>query len=208
MFYGSCFWQTSPYLILLVQDRQWSWWLQVSGLVQERRNSSALAMELRLSCTNPSMYNVGCVLCSKRLKFPYNTLDSLYPGDAYICHWNKSSSVHVLAWFMLGAKPLPEPKLNCKNESFSSKKIYLKILYAKYETFCSIVTMSIFFPSYLSMATAPSLAIWCLYSMSLTRPLGEDSGKSHTGTTVNLIKIWPFQLEMHLLRSFLPSGFL
>ena len=25
------------------------------GLVQERRNSSALAMELRLSCTNPSI---------------------------------------------------------------------------------------------------------------------------------------------------------
>ena len=28
------------------------------GLVQERRNSSALAMELRLSCTNPSIYNI------------------------------------------------------------------------------------------------------------------------------------------------------
>ena len=28
----------------------------VDGLVQERRNSSALVMELRLSCTNPSMY--------------------------------------------------------------------------------------------------------------------------------------------------------
>ena len=27
----------------------------IGGLVQERRNSSALAMELRLSCTNPSM---------------------------------------------------------------------------------------------------------------------------------------------------------
>ena len=27
----------------------------VDGLVQERRNSSALAMELCLSCTNPSM---------------------------------------------------------------------------------------------------------------------------------------------------------
>ena len=25
----------------------------IDGLVQERRNSSALAMELRLSCTNP-----------------------------------------------------------------------------------------------------------------------------------------------------------
>ena len=30
--------------------------LNVNGLVQERRNSSVLAMELRLSCTDPSMY--------------------------------------------------------------------------------------------------------------------------------------------------------
>ena len=29
------------------------WILQIDGLVQERHNSSALAMELRLSCTNP-----------------------------------------------------------------------------------------------------------------------------------------------------------
>ena len=28
----------------------------INGLVQERRNSSALAMDLRLSCTNPSIY--------------------------------------------------------------------------------------------------------------------------------------------------------
>ena len=27
----------------------------IDGLVQERRNSSALAMELRLSCANPSI---------------------------------------------------------------------------------------------------------------------------------------------------------
>ena len=32
----------------------YSWWChEIDGLVQERRNSSALAMELRLSCTNP-----------------------------------------------------------------------------------------------------------------------------------------------------------
>ena len=31
--------------------------VRVDGLVQERRNSSALAMELRLSCTNPSICN-------------------------------------------------------------------------------------------------------------------------------------------------------
>ena len=29
--------------------------MSIDGLVQERRNSSALAMELRLSCINPSM---------------------------------------------------------------------------------------------------------------------------------------------------------
>ena len=28
----------------------------IDGLMQERRNSSALAMELHLSCTNPSIY--------------------------------------------------------------------------------------------------------------------------------------------------------
>ena len=34
---------------------------RVDGLVQERRNSSALAMELRLSCTNSSMsHNKEC----------------------------------------------------------------------------------------------------------------------------------------------------
>ena len=32
--------------------------LPVDVLVQERRNSSALAMELRLSCTSPSMYSL------------------------------------------------------------------------------------------------------------------------------------------------------
>ena len=33
----------------------------IDGFVQERRNSSALAMELRLSCTNPSICNPGCL---------------------------------------------------------------------------------------------------------------------------------------------------
>ena len=30
----------------------------IDGFVQERRNSSALAMELRLSCTNPSICGI------------------------------------------------------------------------------------------------------------------------------------------------------
>ena len=41
-------------------------WNDIEGLVQERRNSSALAMELRLSCTNPSTWYVctwGKIFC-------------------------------------------------------------------------------------------------------------------------------------------------
>ena len=37
-------------------------WIQIDGLVQERRNSSALAMELRLSCTIPSKWSHVCTL--------------------------------------------------------------------------------------------------------------------------------------------------
>ena len=38
-------------------------YLQVDGLVQERRNSIALAMELRLSCSNPSKYDFLLYSC-------------------------------------------------------------------------------------------------------------------------------------------------
>ena len=45
----------------------------IDGLVQEWRNSSALAMGLRLSCTNPSIFtgkclHVCCVLFSKKVQ--------------------------------------------------------------------------------------------------------------------------------------------
>ena len=50
------------------QSQHMSMTFHIDGLVQERRNSSAIAMELRLSCTNPSLcelhvqvktYNIG-----------------------------------------------------------------------------------------------------------------------------------------------------
>ena len=34
----------------------WVYWCHIDGLVQEKRNSSALSMEFRLSCTNPSIW--------------------------------------------------------------------------------------------------------------------------------------------------------
>ena len=35
---------------------------QIDELVQERRNSSALAMELRFSCTNPSIWYINVII--------------------------------------------------------------------------------------------------------------------------------------------------
>ena len=40
----------------------------IDGLVQERHNSSALAMELCLSCINPSISSLSEVACAKTLK--------------------------------------------------------------------------------------------------------------------------------------------
>ena len=39
----------------LPECQSW-WWYDIDGLVKERRNSCALAMELRLSCTNPLIW--------------------------------------------------------------------------------------------------------------------------------------------------------
>ena len=36
------------------------WFCEVDGLVQERRNSISNALQLRLSCTNPSEWNIFC----------------------------------------------------------------------------------------------------------------------------------------------------
>ena len=43
----------------------------IDGLVQERRSSSALAMELRLSCTNPSIYTVYIIMWSVFSNTPF-----------------------------------------------------------------------------------------------------------------------------------------
>ena len=44
----------------------------INELVQERYNSSALAMELRLSCPNPSIWNPVLLICQNLLFFGKN----------------------------------------------------------------------------------------------------------------------------------------
>ena len=46
----------SPHKGPAVESVSMQWWHHVDGLVQERRNSIANALDLRLSCTNPSMF--------------------------------------------------------------------------------------------------------------------------------------------------------
>ena len=49
-----------------------SQWLHIDGLVQERRNSSALAMELRLYCTNPSTCDMASQITCSQLDYLFN----------------------------------------------------------------------------------------------------------------------------------------
>ena len=67
--------------------------MHIDGLVQERRNSSALAVELRLSCTKPSivlMANKICfvVLCSNVVMSSLRIFMSpIYPHSSGVPHW-------------------------------------------------------------------------------------------------------------------------
>ena len=72
--------------------------LVITGLVQERCNSSALAMELRLSCANPSIYksgDKGCQLCH----------DNTYPGTKITGLWGDFlTKSHPGKGFQLGLR--------------------------------------------------------------------------------------------------------
>ena len=70
------------------------WYLHLDGLVQERCNSIANALELRLSCTNPSICNV---------------LDIKQSGTYHWCEaiWNRAAwsfcfSDQWVGWFSQG----------------------------------------------------------------------------------------------------------
>ena len=58
----------------------------INGLVQERRNSSALAMELRLSCTNPSIYSAKNK--ARPSVFHYITFFIFFLFEIYLISWN------------------------------------------------------------------------------------------------------------------------
>ena len=110
----------------------WIHWFSIlyfDGLVQQRRNSIANALELRLSCTNPSICGIWC-----------------YQG--LVTHGYESTRsllVQIVACHPFGAKPppwSPEPMLNFN-------KLCNSISPSKFCHFQSIkhISLNIFIPT-------------------------------------------------------------
>ena len=93
-------------------------WTYIDGLLQERRNSSALAMELHLSCINPLIYHqvMHWIYCSLPLSHGYRytvywktkTRDgsvanlSIHPDvllSTKHCHVILTKPIMTLSWF-------------------------------------------------------------------------------------------------------------
>ena len=60
--------------------------LHIDGLVQERRNSIANAVELRLSCINPSIYG-PCMIVPKKMNENLLISNSKLMSDSELIWW-------------------------------------------------------------------------------------------------------------------------
>ena len=98
--------------------------IHIDGLVQERRNSSALAMELRLSCINPAIYT-----CKDGAYFEMAVWNSgAYPmefGPSFTAtHWYCKMWCEVL---LNGEHRMEEDFLKIDKFLFCSKMINWKL---------------------------------------------------------------------------------
>ena len=106
------------------------------GLVQERRNSSALAMELRLSCINPSIMHL-----SKLIEAEWRIYASVKHTN--IASDNGLSPIRRQAIIWTNAVILlirPQgtyfSEILFETRKFSFKKMHLKMSSAKWRPFC------------------------------------------------------------------------
>ena len=91
-------------------------WQYTDGLMQERRNSIAKALELRFSCTNPFIYSstqiTTAVWWTRKkidcdLKSIPTSLNSLWPSDAIWQHRSGSTLVHVMPCCLMAPSHYP-----------------------------------------------------------------------------------------------------
>ena len=72
----------------------------IDGLVQERRNYSALTMELRLCCLNPSMYTTNLKMVSSIFQ-PFWPLTNEINIKKTAVIYPRSSSLKLYQWLLL-----------------------------------------------------------------------------------------------------------
>ena len=73
------------YEIIYIYSKQYS---NIDGLMQERRNSIAEALELRLSCINPSICSIQLAWCSVNTGAQD---DGLVGNISYMCALGKTN---------------------------------------------------------------------------------------------------------------------
>ena len=116
------------------------------GLVQERRNSSALAMELHLSCTNPSILfwvNYAAV-SSMQLLTHWGRVTHIYVGKLTIIGSDNGLSpgwCQAIIWtnanlLLIGPLGTNFSEIFVEIYTYSLKKIHLKMLSAKRRPCC------------------------------------------------------------------------
>ena len=81
-----------------LQEKSAQWWANIDGLVQERPNSCALKIELRFSCTNPSIWIYFCLqswgkICFVQWLLPNSTKFKNFNQVPNAKHKNTDSSV-------------------------------------------------------------------------------------------------------------------
>ena len=98
------------------------WFYEVDGLVQERRNSISNALELRLSCTNPSKWkhflhaDFHVTLMVARTTFWTNTLvaGELRFHSLWFIHFSRPTcmwnSAEIFSWVFTRVQPQYSPK--------------------------------------------------------------------------------------------------
>ena len=102
------------------------WNFYIDGLVQERRNSSAFAMVLRLSCTKPAIWNHTSTHWWRDKKDSIFFSDDIFRfillhencciliqiSQEYIPNGpidNEPALVQIMSWRQIGARPSSEP---------------------------------------------------------------------------------------------------
>ena len=99
--YITFFRSTIQVSILYVYGHHSFWIFHIDGLVQEKRHSSALAMELRLSCTKPSIWIYQMFIARDRARNS-SIMVKLFPAFVS-CQWRvmkgqPSGKVVVKCW--------------------------------------------------------------------------------------------------------------